>query len=250
MTGMILRQENLPLERPVWVLQHVRCESLGSFARVLRAAKIQTRYIRVFEGEPIPSDIARAAGLVILGGPMGVYEHDRYPFLLEEMRLIEQALMEEKPILGVCLGCQLLAAVLGATVAPGAQKEIGWFPVTLTESARCDPLWKGIESPFVAYHWHGDVFDLPRVATPLASSELTHCQGFRYGALAYGLLFHVEVTEVIIRHMVAAFWDELATVGLWGQDIIGRADEHLPRLNMIAQAVFLRWTGLMKGANR
>lgn len=102
---------------------------------------------------------------------MGVYEQDRYPFLSEEIRLIETALKQEKPLLGVCLGSQLLAAALGVKVTKGRKKEIGWHPVNLTDAATTDPLWGGVKSPFVAYHWHGDTFELPRAAVSLASSN-------------------------------------------------------------------------------
>ncbi len=229
----------------VWILQHAECESLGLIASALKAANILPKYIRTFEGQSIPQALDGAAGLVVMGGPMGVYEHDRYSFLREEMCLIEDALGNEKPILGVCLGSQLLAAALGATVKPGKQKEIGWFPITLTESAQRDPLWHGIASPFVAYHWHGDIFDLPYGATALASSALTECQAFHYGANAYGFLFHLEVAETIIQEMVATFADELAGVRKSGREIIENSKAYLPHLHQVGNRVFRRWTSLI-----
>ena len=233
----------------VWVLQHIRCESLGSLANVLKAANIQPDYVRTFEGCPVPTEMGDAAGLIVMGGPMGVNEHYRYPFLRQEMRLIEQALKEEKPVLGVCLGSQLLAAVLGATVTPGKRKEIGWYPITATLSGRQDPLWKGIESPLVAFHWHGDVFNLPRGAVSLASSEMTTCQAFRYGALAYGFLFHMEVTRAIIKDMVTTFAAELVAAGLDSSTLADHAEDYLPRLQMVGQVVFVRWTSLQRVTN-
>ena len=178
----------------VWVIQHIHCETPGIIAEALDREGISIQSVRVFAGEQIPKEMGAAAGLIVMGGPVGVYEQDRYPFLRDEIYLIEQALTEKKAILGVCLGSQLLAAVLGAKVAKGKQKEIGWYPVTLSRAAMADPLWKGIESPFTAYHWHGDVFELPRGAEALASSALTPCQAFCYGDHAYGFLFHMEVT--------------------------------------------------------
>ncbi len=171
---------------------------------------------------------------------------DRYPFLRDEIRLIEQALTEKKAILGVCLGSQLLAAVLGAKVAKGKQKEIGWYPVTLSRAAMADPLWKGIESPFTAYHWHGDIFELPRGVEALASSALTPCQAFRYGDHAYGFLFHMEVTEKIIEEMVDTFADELQEAGVDGQEIVGKLKDHLPELQRIGSLVFRRWARLVE----
>ncbi len=179
---------------------------------------------------------------------MGVYERDRYPFLRQEIRLIEQALREAKPVLGVCLGSQLLAVTLRAQVAKGKRKEIGWYPVSLTDSAVADPLWRGVESPFMAYHWHGDVFELPQGAVSLASSELTQFEGFRYGNNAYGFLFHMEVTEKIIRDMVGTFADELQREGIDGQEIVRKIKVYLPSLQRIGRAVFHRWASLLEAS--
>jgi GMP synthase (glutamine-hydrolysing) len=188
------------------------------------------------------------AGLIIMGGPMGVYEEDRYPFLRAEMRLIEDALSEQKPILGVCLGTQLLAAALGASVTKGRQKEINWQPVALTELAATDTLCGGIPSSFIGYHWHGDVFELPRHAVSLASSKLTACQAFRHGPSAYGILFHAEVTRMIIERMAKLFRSELEEAGLDADQIIEGATEHLGPLQRIGKAVFHRWAQLIRSA--
>jgi len=101
----------------VWVLQHIECENLGTIAHSLQSAGISAQYVCTFEGQPVPKEMGDAAGLIVMGGPMGVYDQPRYPFLMDEMRLIAQALQEEKPVLGVCLGSQLLAATLGDTLA-------------------------------------------------------------------------------------------------------------------------------------
>jgi GMP synthase (glutamine-hydrolysing) len=231
----------------VFILQHVRWETPGIISDCLEGAGISTRVIQVFNGEPIPPAMDGAAGLVIMGGPMGVYDRLEFPFLLDEQRLIEQALKEEKPVLGVCLGCQLLAVTLGADVRKGEQKEIGWYPVALTEdAAEADPLWRGVVPYFTAFHWHGDVFTLPHRAVSLASSELTSCQGFRYGKSVYGFLFHMEVTEQIITDMATAFRSELNEENLDGAALILKAGEHLQRLKSIGKRVFQRWTGLFK----
>lgn len=230
----------------VWVLQHIHCETLGIIADALESAGVSAQYIRSFEGEAIPKETRDAAGLIVMGGPMGVYDHPRYPFLKDEMRLIARALQEEKPVLGVCLGSQLLAAALGAAVTRGKRKEIGWHPVTLLESAGSDPLWKGVEPSFTAYHWHGDIFGLPKGAVPLASSELTECQAFRYGRSAYGILFHVEVTEKLIQDMVETFADELREARVEGREILGKAGRFMPQLQKIGASVFRRWASFIE----
>jgi GMP synthase (glutamine-hydrolysing) len=228
----------------VWVVQHIVCETLGTIADALEGAGISYQYIRPFAGDRVPEEMGDASGLIVMGGPMGVYEQGAYPFLADEMRLIEKALQAQVPILGVCLGSQLLAATLGAAVTKGQRKEIGWYPVTLADSCRDDPLWSGVESPFTAYHWHGDVFDLPSGATALASSAMTKCQAFRYGRSAYGFLFHMEVTPQIIQNMVETFSDELREAKVDGAEILRRAPDHLPRLQAIGSLVFQRWTEL------
>lgn len=230
----------------VIILQHVHCETPGIIADCLQSAGIGTHFVRIYEGDPIPSNLDAQAGLIIMGGPMSVYEHRRFPFLLEEQRLIEKALKENTPVLGVCLGSQLLAAALGADVKSGRQKEIGWHPVNLTAAAADDNLWRGLPSTFTAFHWHGDVYDLPQGAVSLAASEVTACQGFCYGATAYGILFHMEVTEKVIKNMVKEFSDELDAEKIAGGSIVAKTRDHLPELQALGGRVFRRWATLLK----
>ena len=231
--------------RTVWVIQHIECETPGTIADALEGKGIAIQTVSAYKGQPIPKKIGAAAGLLIMGGPMGVYEADRFPFLREELRLIEQAVKEDKAVLGVCLGSQLLATALGARVTKGKKKEIGWYPVSLAEGAARDPLWAGVEPSFTAYHWHGDVFELPRGAERLASSALTPCQAFRYGDRAYGFLFHMEVTEKIIGGMIRTFAAELKEEKLDAQRITEMAANYLPNLRSIGKVVFSRWAGLV-----
>ncbi len=227
------------------VLQHVACETLGTIAEALTGRGLQPVYVRPFQGQSVPESIDAAAGLVVMGGPMGVYEAHRYPFLTHEMRLIEDALHREVPVLGVCLGSQLLAATLGAAVTKGPGKEIGWHPVSLTDAASDDRLWGGAERTFTAFNWHGDILELPAGAVSLASSSLTANQAFRYGASAYGFLFHMEVTTEIIEGMVDTFADELAREGLDGQAIIRDAELHLVDVQRVGARVFDAWARLV-----
>ena len=229
----------------VYVLQHIHCETLGTIADALNSRGITAHYLRSFAGEAVPRDMADAAGLIIMGGPMGVYEQDLYPYLRDELRLIEIALRQDKPVLGVCLGSQLLATALGAKVKKNTAKEIGWFPISLTDRARQDRLWKEIEPSFAAFHWHGDIFDLPRGAASLASSALTPCQSYRYGTNAYGLLFHMEVTREQIALMVDTFQDELHTEGIDGRALVAQSETHLAAMQKIGATVYQRWAGLV-----
>jgi GMP synthase (glutamine-hydrolysing) len=228
----------------VLVLQHVGPETPGTIGEALTGRGHDLRTVRIHEGEAVPDTLGDAAALVVMGGPMGVYETDEHPHLGDEVRLIEEALRKGRPVLGVCLGSQLLAAALGARVESAEKKEIGWHEVTLTEEASEDPLWSGIDSPFMGFHWHGDVFELPEGAARLAESEMTDTQAFRYGKSNYGILFHMEVTPEIVRGMTQAFAGELAEEGLSGDQIRRQADEHLPGLRAVGRRVFDRWAGL------
>lgn len=229
----------------VLVLQHARSEGLGTIERALRGAGHSFKYLRTFEGEAVPPDAGIFRGLVIMGGPMGVYEYAKYPFLKDEMKLIENFLNEGKPILGVCLGSQLLASALGAEVKKGQRKEIGWYPIHLNANAEADTLLKGQPDSFTAYHWHGDIFDLPANAEPLASSDLTALQAFRHGKNAYGLLFHMEVTREQIQTMLQEFSEEIRQEKLDGPAILNSSDHHLPPMQEIGKAIFGRWAALV-----
>ncbi len=234
----------------VLVLQHARCETIGIIRNALESNGISAETVHTFEDLPVPRKMEEAEGLIVMGGPMGVYEQARHPFLADEMRLIERALAEDKPILGVCLGSQLLAAALGAPVTKGKRMEIGWYPITLEKTTAKDPLWAGVEHSFVAFHWHRDVFDLPRGATSLASSELTACQAFRYGRGAYGFLFHMETTEEILRDMVKAFQGELSEAGVDGREVVDQAANYLPHLRTRGSSVFERWAILAAASGK
>lgn len=228
----------------VLVLQHNLVETLGTIEGAIRGRNLSPRYIRPFLGEPVPQTIGSAAALVVMGGPMGVYEQGRYPFLGDEMRLIEDALRLNRPILGICLGSQLIAATLGGSVTKEEEKEIGWHPVHLNDKALSDRLFEGVAPSFVPFHWHGDKFDLPIGAVSLARSDLTRHQAFRYGDLVYGLLFHLEVTSELITGMIKSFADELMGEGLDGESILKQSRDLLAPLHTIGQKVFHRWADL------
>jgi GMP synthase (glutamine-hydrolysing) len=226
-------------------LQHGASETLGTIEDALRGRQIGYDYIETNVGKPVPGEMADKAGLIVMGGPMGVYEQSQYPFLRDEMRLIEFALAMGRPVLGVCLGSQLLAAVLGAEVKKGEGKELGWHAVTLSEFAAQDPLFAGVRPEFWPFHWHGDVFSLPKNAVGLASSRQTPCQAFRYGKNAYGILFHLEVTREQISQMLSAFAEELRQAGGDGTEIAAQTPGHLPVLKEIASEVFGRWASAL-----
>jgi GMP synthase (glutamine-hydrolysing) len=196
----------------------------------LKAAGVPHEYVRTQEGEPVPESAEGLGGLVVLGGPMGVYETERYPHLEDEIRLVQDALEREMLVLGVCLGSQLVARALGTEVEPTGAKELGWGEIKTTNEAFYDPLLGPLGQSFTAFHWHGDAFNLPDGATLLASSRPTPVQAFRFGEKAYGLLFHLEVDERLVRGMLDAFEDEAREAGEDPYEILRQAPEHLPPL--------------------
>jgi len=175
-----------------WViLQHVAWEGPALIAAEAEARVLGTsiRRMDLGAGVPEPDDVA---GLVVMGGPMGAYETDQYPFLVAECHLMAELVRRGRPVLGVCLGAQLLAQALGAKVFAGHGPEIGFGTVQLTAAGRKDSLFTPVGPSLPVFHWHGDTFDLPEGATLLASSPEYPHQAFRFGACVYGLQFHVE----------------------------------------------------------
>jgi len=225
----------------VLVLQHAAPEGPAAIGDALRRRGIGLRTVRIDQGAAVPESFDGAAGLVVMGGPMSAY--DPLPHIRAELRLIERALKAELSILGVCLGSQLLAAALGARVYSSGRKEIGWHEVWLSEASRQDPLWQDVDERFMAFHWHGDIFDLPKGAVSLASSSMTAQQAFRAGKNVYGMLFHLEVGEPQVREMVTTFSDELAAAKIPGAPIFDGIPAHLPALQRIGAQIFDRWAG-------
>jgi GMP synthase (glutamine-hydrolysing) len=232
----------------VYVLQHHPVENLGTIADALEAAALAWQYVRIFDGHPVPTGIKGAGGLIVMGGPMGVYQTDRYPWLLDEMKLIRDAIANRKPVLGVCLGAQIVAAALGAKVDRNpAGKEIGWHSARLGSEARGDRLMSGLADRFTPFHWHGDIFELPPDSVALASSDKTPCQAFRYGDNVYGLQFHLEVAQENVAAMAAQWPRELEREKINAAAMVAECERYLPALNPIAEQVFSRWASPIEG---
>jgi GMP synthase (glutamine-hydrolysing) len=232
----------------VLVLQHAQCEEPGRIGDAIALAGLRSRVIHAAHGEPVPRTIGSAAGLVVMGGPMSAYDRDRHPHLTEELWLIESALEARVPVLGICLGSQLLAHALGAPVQPGRRKEIGWFPIRWMGKALDDRVLAPVSAtrPTV-FHWHGDVFDLPAGAVPLARSALTDVQAFRFGATAYGFLCHLEVTPSLVAGMARTFRDELVAERIDGDALVADAERYDASLGHLARRVFGHWVGFVSG---
>jgi GMP synthase-like glutamine amidotransferase len=144
-----------------------------------------------------------------MGGPMGVYDDDKYHWLEDEKNFIKESIDAGKTVIGICLGSQLIAEVLGAKVYPNKQKEIGWMPIHKTEGGQSAPILSSVDDEFTVFHWHGDTFDLPEGSTRLFSSQVCMNQAFLYKDKVLGLQFHFEVTPESVKEMVANGIDEL-----------------------------------------
>jgi GMP synthase-like glutamine amidotransferase len=206
-------------------VKNIEIEGLGTFKEALERRGVKTEETEASKGLEISPDEFDI--LIILGGPMGVYEEDKYPFLKQEKELIKQFHEKGKKILGVCLGAQLIANTFGAKVYKGKWgKEIGWYPVF--PQNHLEIIYK---DEIEVFHWHGDTFDLPEGATRLASSVKYNNQAFRIGNQVIGLQFHLEVTKEDIKNWIEVYKKELQEEGIPEENILA-TDEKWRRLKI------------------
>jgi GMP synthase (glutamine-hydrolysing) len=177
----------------VTAIRHVQFEDLGAFAQTLKEDGYDIRYYDAGIDDLRSPELLECDLMVVLGAPIGAYEEDKYPFLTDELAIIERRLSSGRPAMGICLGAQLFARVLGSTVYPGPAKEIGWAPITLTTAGKQSAARHLEGVPIL--HWHGDTFDLPVGTELLASTALCRNQAFTYGRHAIAFQFHPEASE-------------------------------------------------------
>ncbi len=190
-------------------IQHVAFEYPGSIVGWAEEKQFTTSYTKIFEAVEFPP-LQSFDMLIILGGPMGVYEEDFLPWIAAEKAFIKSAIEANKKVFGICLGAQLIAGVLGAKIYPHTLKEIGWWPVQkVTDHA----LTKNLPGEFVTFHWHGDTYNLPAGATQLFKTAVCSQQGFVYGKNVAGLQFHMEVKEDLLNGMTEHERSELTGEG-------------------------------------
>jgi len=209
------------VSRRFLVLQHIACEPPGVFEDELREWGGELERVEVDEGDPLP-DWREFDAIIAMGGPMGAYEDDRFPWLAPEKRLIAEAVHAGLPYWGVCLGAQLLAASLGAPVAPGPAAEVGVLSIELTTAAAEDPVFAAAPAQFPALQWHGDTWRPLAGATQLARSDAYEQQAFVFGR-AYALQFHLEVSVALAEQ-----WGDVPAYARSLEAILGAGA--LPRL--------------------
>ncbi len=193
----------------ILIVKHVAIEGPGTIGTFFEQLRWDMRTVELQEvgasccpcghQDAFPDDLSCTEAIIILGGPMNVYEENKYPFLKEEHVFIEEALRREIPILGICLGAQLLAKAAGAKIHKADCTQIGWDSVELTPEGIEDHLFSGLPARLRVFQWHEDTFELPTGAVLLATSQDCRNQAFRVGKNAYGLQFHVEVTDREIK---------------------------------------------------
>jgi len=229
------------------VFQHVAYEILGTFHPLLKASGFRLRYANFGRHPDLQVDVSGYDGLVILGGPMGVYEANQYPHLKVEMAAIQAAFKAEIPVLGICLGAQLIASALGAKVERKACREVGWCDLSLTEAGRKDALLGQLQPTEKIFQWHQDGFDLPSGAESLATSSVCPHQAFRFGDRIYGFQFHLEVDEPAIERWLN--WpahDEWLDAGRLATKIRSETPTHIGRLTDLSGKVFSKFIDLFE----
>lgn len=183
------------------IFQQTKSEKPGNITKWLREFGQIYEIIQLWS-DPIPKSLELYKGLILMGGTMSANDEVRFPFLKNELKAIEYWLKTDRPLLGICLGCQLMARVLGSRIYPAESAEIGWYPVKLTKDGLQDPLFSGFAPDLLLFKWHYDTFDLPKSTHLLASSQKIKHQAFRYGSRAYAFQSHPEMDEDLINFWV------------------------------------------------
>jgi GMP synthase-like glutamine amidotransferase len=220
--------------------QHVPFEGLGSIENWARKPDHKVTATRFYEDHKLPFiDICDM--LIVMGGPMGAYDEDKYEWMAEEKRFIEKAIVRGKKVIGICLGAQLIAEVLGSKVYKNKEKEIGWMPLKLTPEGKKATVFSDFTDGQNVFHWHGDTFDLPNGAVQLASSEACEQQAFLYDNHVLGLQFHLETTEDSIVAMLENCKDDLEQGGKYVQTRAEISkDDHIYRCNRLIEKVITK----------
>jgi GMP synthase (glutamine-hydrolysing) len=235
--------------RKLLVFQHVAHEILGTLNPLLKRAGFRIRYVNFGRHPEAQPSLDEYHGLVVLGGPMSVYEDHRFHHLITEMKLIEDAMRRNLPVLGICLGAQLIAKTLGADVYSSKQKEIGWYDLHITPEAQGSIL-KSLGQIEKVFQWHGDTFDIPASTVHLAASPVCVNQAFRYGEKVYGLQFHLEVDEAMIlrwlkvpenRHEIARLHSPIDP-----DHIHAATGQHIGRLHELSDQTFGEFIALFR----
>lgn len=224
----------------VLFIKHIDIEGPGTMLEYINTKAIQYKIIDLSLGDNLPSHPNEYEAIVILGGPMNVFEEDKHNYLKDEDIFIKEALKERVPMLGLCLGAQLIAKATGAKVKKSPGKEIGWFKVSLTNDGLKDSIFNGLEKEIEVFQWHGDTFEIPDNGLHLASSSACDNQAFKYNSNVYGFQFHLEVTKNMVKEWLDAYSEEILSMGdkVNKEGIIERANAFAQNYNCQAQIFY------------
>ena len=232
----------------VQFIQHVPFETPGALEDWCQTGGHVRSCTRVYAGDSWP-DPALFDLLVVLGGPMNVYESAKYPFLTAEIRFLSQVIGEDKKVLGICLGAQLLAVALGARVTAAPCKEIGWFPVNPLRLEGSPGVFDHLADPFHAFHWHGDMFLIPPGAGRIASSTACANQAFQYRQQVLGIQFHLETNQDSLENMIIHCGQELVHAPfIQDADTLRRKSTHIPAMRANLFQLLDTFTGAVNPA--
>jgi GMP synthase (glutamine-hydrolysing) len=237
------------MEKHSLIIKHNPSEGGGLFEKILKERGWEQEILPLYSDKVLPDSADSYSLILIMGGPMSANDEDRFPFLKKEIPFIRQMLKLGKPVLGICLGAQIMAKSLGARVYPGPHKEIGWYFLNQTPSAKSDPLFSLLDSYFLVFQWHGETFDLPNGGICLAGNEAYPSQAFRFGEWAYGLQFHFEVTESMIKTWLGQWSEEIKKAKPQPQtalDILRDSRIYLERLQKQVRLFFGRYLELLE----
>jgi len=217
----------------VYSFQHVPFEGPAHIAEWAQNRDISLQKIALYENEPFPS-LDSCDAMIVMGGPMGANDEHAYPWLKKEKQFIEKAIETDRVVIGICLGAQIIASVLGARVFKNANKEIGWLSVNKIPTVDQSILWKSLPERFMAFHWHGDTFDIPSGAVHLAESEACKNQGFVFENRIVGLQFHLESTRLSIEALIENCGSELISAPfIQTADMIRQRHHHIESSNSL-----------------
>ena len=233
----------------ILAIKHIAIEGAGTLETYFRGMGLEFGEINVAAGEALPATLEGIEALILLGGPMNVYEEKAYPFLKDENALIRKALEKQIPVLGICLGAQLLAKACGAPVTKAARPEIGWYETRLTASGKADALFAGVPPEFTVFQWHEDTFAVPAGGVLLAEARTCRNQAFRVGNNAYGLQFHVEVTPAMIAAWIHSYTQDAGS-SIGAREILEKARLLQEGFQQQARLLYARFADIVFAAQR
>ena len=227
--------------KPIFIFRHLECEGPGYLEQVLARYDLPFSIICIDQNDEVPKDISGCSGLVFMGGPMSV--NDDLPWIAPELELIRQAVSEDMPVFGHCLGGQLICKALGGTVGANPVKEIGWLPVTKLPNPSGNKWLSQVPQTFTAFHWHGETFSIPDGATTLLESQHCHHQAFSIGN-TLALQCHVEMTADMVNEWATLYADELlepSNTVQSKQEIMNEVEKKVGDLQRVADQLYLSW---------